>query len=222
MAMKSESKIFILGSSGFAHEIKDYFLEYYRAKRPKGQIADLYVNHVGLHEPEFYFVGPDGMSVKEYHAALNASLSKPTFSIMGSGKCSVKIKMLEEIRGHIISMVHPTSHVISAKIGSGSIIAPGSVVAPRAVVGDHCLVNYNATIGHDAIVGDLSVVSPNASIGGSCVLGRGVHIGSNASVREGLKIGEGATVGMGAVVIKDVPSGVTVVGVPARTLIKEN
>lgn len=37
-------------------------------------------------------------------------------------------------------------------------------------------------------------------------------------VRQDIRIGENAIVGAGAVVVKDVPDGVVVVGVPARVL----
>ena len=45
-------------------------------------------------------------------------------------------------------------------------------------------------------------------------------IGANATIVCGITIGKGATVGAGAVVTKDVPPGVTVVGNPARELVK--
>jgi serine acetyltransferase len=35
-----------------------------------------------------------------------------------------------------------------------------------------------------------------------------------------IRIGAGATVGAGAVVIEDVPDGVTVVGIPAKPIVK--
>jgi acetyltransferase-like isoleucine patch superfamily enzyme len=45
-------------------------------------------------------------------------------------------------------------------------------------------------------------------------------VGAGAVIRQGIQIGDGAVVGAGAVVVKDVPPGVTVVGVPARVLVK--
>jgi UDP-2-acetamido-3-amino-2,3-dideoxy-glucuronate N-acetyltransferase len=48
------------------------------------------------------------------------------------------------------------------------------------------------------------------------VVGRRATLGSGAVVLGGVRIGEGATVGAGAVVTHDVPSGETVIGVPAR------
>ena len=49
-------------------------------------------------------------------------------------------------------------------------------------------------------------------------MGAGAHIGAGATIRQGLAIGEAAVVGAGAVVVKDVPAGAVVVGVPARVL----
>ena len=46
----------------------------------------------------------------------------------------------------------------------------------------------------------------------------GATIGAGATIRQGLAIGEAAVVGAGAVVVKDVPAGAVVVGVPARVL----
>jgi len=50
---------------------------------------------------------------------------------------------------------------------------------------------------------------------------RGASVGANATVLAGVEIGEGAVVGAGAVVTRDVPPGITVVGNPARPLVRE-
>jgi maltose O-acetyltransferase len=50
------------------------------------------------------------------------------------------------------------------------------------------------------------------------VLEDAVTIGSGAVVIQGVRVGAGTTVGAGAVVVRDLPAGVTVVGVPARVV----
>ena len=53
-----------------------------------------------------------------------------------------------------------------------------------------------------------------------CVIGNDVWIGENALIINGVKIGNGAIVAAGAVVTKDVAAGVTVIGNPAKELMK--
>jgi acetyltransferase EpsM len=52
------------------------------------------------------------------------------------------------------------------------------------------------------------------------VIGEGAFIGTNATIMPEVHIGPYATIGAGAVVLKDVAAGDTVVGVPAKSLIK--
>jgi serine O-acetyltransferase len=49
-------------------------------------------------------------------------------------------------------------------------------------------------------------------------IGNDVFIGAGARIIGGIEIGDGALVGANAVVVKDVPAGGTVVGIPARPL----
>jgi acetyltransferase-like isoleucine patch superfamily enzyme len=51
-------------------------------------------------------------------------------------------------------------------------------------------------------------------------IGEGAHIGAGSTIKQGIKIGRNALVGAGSVVIKDIPSEVVAVGVPARILKK--
>lgn len=108
----------------------------------------------------------------------------------------------------------------SAKIGEGALICDYALVNNSAVIGRHFQANVFSHVSHDCIVGDFVTLSPRVSVNGWVEIGDDVFIGAGAVIRNGspdrrLTIGKGATIAMGAVVTKDVPEGVTVMGVPA-------
>ena len=80
------------------------------------------------------------------------------------------------------------------------------------------MVNLACTLGHESRIGEGSVLNPTVNISGGVVLDKGVLVGTGAQILQYVQIGEGATVGAGAVVNRDVPAGVTVVGIPAKPL----
>ena len=51
---------------------------------------------------------------------------------------------------------------------------------------------------------------------GAVNIGREVFIGSSVSIIPGVTVGDGAYIGAGSVVLRDVPAGAKVFGVPAR------
>jgi acetyltransferase-like isoleucine patch superfamily enzyme len=52
------------------------------------------------------------------------------------------------------------------------------------------------------------------------LIGNGVWVGANVTILPGVTIGDDVTIGAGAVISKDIPSGVVVIGNPARVLRK--
>lgn len=97
-------------------------------------------------------------------------------------------------------------------IGVGADIAPGFVIQHsvgvvingRAVIGPNCVLEGGVVIG--------SVERRNPILEGN------VYVGSGAKVIGDVRIGAGSKIGANSVVVKDVPAGVTVVGIPARVI----
>ena len=104
------------------------------------------------------------------------------------------------------------------EIGSNTCIDKGSL--SDTIIGFNTKINNLCHIAHNVVIGKNVVVTAQVNISGSTTIEDDVWIAPNASLRGHQRIGQGATIGMGAVVTKNVPSGETWIGNPARKLKK--
>lgn len=124
--------------------------------------------------------------------------------------------MCGELGFEFVNARSPTAVVSRfAAVGVGVALMPGAIVNAGSVIGSGCIINTNAGVDHDCVLADVVHVAPGSTIAGNVVIGTGAFLGAGTVVIPTRRIGEWATTGAGAVVIHDIPSGSTAIGVPA-------
>jgi serine O-acetyltransferase len=112
-----------------------------------------------------------------------------------------------------------TSHV--GRWVTGIEIHPGAKIGSCVFI-DH---GMGVVIGETAEVGDGCTIYQGVTLGGTSLyrgtkrhptLGPGVVVGAGAKVLGGFEVGAGARIGSNAVVVRAVPAGATVVGIPGK------
>jgi serine O-acetyltransferase len=106
----------------------------------------------------------------------------------------------------------------------------GIEIHPGAHIGRRCFIDHGSgvVIGETAELGDDVLLYQGVVLGGTTLekkkrhptLGNGVEMGSGAIALGPITIGDGARIGASSVVIRSVPPGVTVVGIPGRAVTK--
>jgi serine O-acetyltransferase len=102
----------------------------------------------------------------------------------------------------------------------------GIEIHPGAKIGRRLFIDHGMGVvsGETTESGDDCLIYKGVVLGGTTLerkkrhptLGNRVIIGSNSTVLGAITIGDGARIGSGSVVVKSVPAGATVVGVPGR------
>lgn len=147
----------------------------------------------------------------------------------GVGNPGVRQKLIEKaisVGFRPVKLIHPrVERSRWIEYGDGVLICAGNILTTNIVLKQHVQINLDCTIGHDVVMEDYVTLAPGVHISGCVHLGKRVYIGTGAVIINGtadapIVIGDDAVIGAGACVTKSVPPSTTVVGVPAKPLVR--
>jgi len=213
----SPESLVIVGAGGFGRETLDVL----RASDPNGTTWD-FIGFVSDKEPDrtlFERIGATWLGTIDSFL----DIPREIHFVIAVGDPVVReliAKKFKQKGSQPATLIHPRASIgADVSIGEGSIICSNVSITTNVRIGKHVHINLNSTIGHDVSVSDFVSINPLVAISGNVTLETGSQLGTHSAVLQGLRVGAGSVVGAGAVVTKDVESGLTVVGIPARPLV---
>ena len=140
---------------------------------------------------------------------------------LGNNKIRVKfLQHAKELGYKTPNYIHP-SVVLSpdVKLGEGVYILLGSDIMPYTTIEDYVMISMNVNVAHHNILKKGTFLSTGCNFGASIVAEENTYCGIGSTIMTGLhRLGKDCLIGAGAVVIKDVPDGAVVAGVPAKII----
>lgn len=216
-------KFGLIGAGGFGREVMPYV-----RKSASQKLA------LSMDEVEVFFVETWEPTLSEINGYPLISLEKfcqldgiRYFNVaVGDGRVRQMIaeKVCSEAK---LLSIHAEQAILldNNNIAPGAIFCPNTMVTSNVTIGRMFQANIYSYVAHDCSIGDFVTFAPGVRCNGRVNIGDYAYIGTNAILRQGerdkpLRIGIGAVVGMGSVVTKDVPDGATVIGNPAREMVR--
>ena len=140
---------------------------------------------------------------------------------LGNNKLRVKfLREAESLGYETPSYIHP-SVIISpnVEIGNGVYILLGTQIMPYTKIENFVMISMNVSIAHHNVLKTGTFLSTGCNFGASIVAEENSYCGIGSTIMTGLhRIGKDCLIGAGAVVIKDVPDGAVMAGVPAKII----
>ena len=140
---------------------------------------------------------------------------------LGNNRLRVKfLTMARELGYKTPSYIHPSVTISdNVTIGDGVYILLGTNIMPDTVIEDYVMISMGVNIAHHNILRSGTFLSTGCNFGASIVAEKYTYCGIGSTIMTGLHtLGMDCLIGAGAVVIKDVPDGAVMAGVPAKVI----
>lgn len=148
--------------------------------------------------------------MSRFSAPLLSSICAYQYHRSRTGPWHLMMRKMASLRHLVWSVLTQSDISPKAKLGEGLKLPHpnGVIIHEDAVVGNDCMIMQQVTIG---MIGEGEVP----------ILGDRVYVGAGAKIIGKVRVGDGARIGANAVVTRDVATGFTAVGVPARAFMRK-
>jgi sugar O-acyltransferase, sialic acid O-acetyltransferase NeuD family len=174
-----------------------------------------------LVEPGFTSKPARNLPAKEVSFTAQADDPGAEF-VIAIGDNNARLKIVKQLSAaRFRTVIHPSATVGPfVTFGAGAMLLGTASFTRDIEIGPHALINPGCNISHDCTIGAFASLGPGTSLAGRVTIEEGANLGVGAVVAPDCVVGAWSTVGAGAVVVKSVEPGTTVVGVPARPIVR--